>query len=548
MTASLLNGWIVSMRSKETGEEYVSGAQPGEGSVLELIYAGNEAVAVSSGPLSSGTAFQITDTMAELRFHNWEADGILLLSEDTETGDLLIEPSAYSSRAGVRSVRYNFGGLRHDLRAVVPLYQGLEMDFNDPALAGYRAEWPKTWEAGFIIAAAEKGGVWASIQDSEHRFKTLTIGTSFDPRGFGLESDNYGPISDKRSAGGLVWRFNVYTGDWRVPAGRYRDWLWAAYRLEKQEALRPDWLKGLSFAVSWCPTDEKLLEAIAEKVDPNKVLLHLNNWRKFGYDEDYPYFRASGKGRAFVARCREMGFHVMPHCSSMEIDPSLHELRYLDDFSIRSLESGRRLGWSWVNNSASSGVPESDIALTSNKTNKVMIKIHTAFPTWHSILREHIREPVEDMNLENIFIDVTLCLYNSQQSLINNTPTTLGFLKEIRHLQALGRGGRPLYVGGEGLNEIITQGISFAQVHLFNRNESAIQARTGKCDINAFLFGKLTRSMGYSTLSGKTEDSVVNMQSHVDHGAIPTVTVSSAEEIINPNPAVAKMIKLACEM
>ena len=546
MAAIIEDGWLISIRSKDTGDEYISsGKSSNETSAIELIYANNEAVPISSGPMCSCKIFQINEATVEMRFHNWDGDGILLLREDAETGDLLVEPSAYSSRAGVRSVRYNIKGLRHDLRLVAPITQGLDMAFGDPALAGMRADWPITWEAGMVVAAGERGGMWVHVQDTDYRFKTLSVGTREGPFGLGFESDNYGPIAEQKSAGGLVWRINVYTGDWRVPAARYRDWLWSAYKLDKETALRPDWLNELSFAVSWCPTDLKLLDAIAAKIDPGKVLLHLNNWRKFGYDEDYPYFHASDDSRAFVAKCREMGFHVMPHCSSMEIDPSLPEFHYLDDFAIRDLEKGRRHGWSWVNQDASMGVPGSDIALRTSKANKVMIKIHTAFPTWHSVLREQIKEAVDELDLENIFIDVTLCLYNGLRSLVNNTPTTKGFTQEARHLQAIGRNGRPLYIGGEGLNEITMQSVSFAQVHLLSRSDSDVQSRTGKCDLNAFLFGRLVKSMGYANLSGRTADSAIYMQSHVDHGAMPTVTVSSADEIINPNPAIAKMLNIA---
>jgi len=61
------------------------------------------------------------------------------------------------------------------------------------------------------------------------------------------------------------------------------------------------------------------------------------------------------------------------------------------------------------------------------------------------------------------------------------------------------------------------------------------------------MFDGLVRSMGYADLHGKTDASAVLMQSHVDHGAIPTVTVRSAEEIEDPNPAVSHMLKLANE-
>ena len=35
------------------------------------------------------------------------------------------------------------------------------------------------------------------------------------------------------------------------------------------------------------------------------------------------------------------------------------------------------------------------------------------------------------------------------------------------------------------------------------------------------------------------------MKVHLDHGAIPTITINSPDEIINPNPAVSEMFKMA---
>ena len=548
LTAKLLNGWLVSLRSKDTGDEYIANAQPDKGCALELVYANNEAIPISAGPMSTFEAFQITNSIAEVRYHNWDGDGILLFREDEENGDLLIEPSAYSTRPGVRSVRYNLKNLRHDLRLVAPLSQGIEIDFDDPFINGFRTPWPFGWQAGMVVAAGIKGGVWIHVRDSEFRFKTLNVGAPGDPFGFGFESDNYGPITELLSAGGLVWRINVYKGDWHVPAAIYRDWLWEAYDLKKQETLRPEWLDKLSLAITWCPGDLKLLDALSKKIDPRKVIIHFPNWRTHEYDEDYPYFQASDTGRVFVAKCKGMGFHVMPHCTSMAIDSSLPEFSYLADFTIRDLETGRRRGWCWVDNSDAMGVPGSHIMLMNRKSNKVMYKVHTAFPTWHSILREHIREAVEDMDLENVFIDTPHCLYNVRQSLINNMPTTKGLLQEVSHLQAIGRNGRPLYIGGESLNEITMQRLSFGQIHLSSFNDTEILARTGKCDLNRFMFGKLVCLFGYNNVHGNTKDSEAFMRANLDHGAIPTIQVRSAEEIINPNPAITKMIKMANEL
>lgn len=546
LLAIMENGFIVSIKSKQTGEEFIDGADSNNGSALELIYKRNEAISVSAGEMCKITVFKLNDYMVELRFNNWNADGILMVSEDIETGDLMIEPSAFSSRPGVRSCRYNIKGFRKDLRCIAPLNQGCDMDFEDSLIAGRRSAWPYSWEAGLCMAQGKDSGLWIHTEDTQYKFKTMTVGACGDKHGYAFESDNYGPIEDLMSAGGLVWRINVYKGDWHVPATLYRDWLWKAFNLEKEEQYRPEWLKDLSLAISWCPTDIKMLEALSKKVDPKRVLLHLPNWRIYNYDEDYPIFKPSDKAREFVAKCKELGYHVMPHCTSMEIDPSLDIFNIFNDFSIRELESGRREGWSWVSGNAGLGVPGSDLALTTHKANKVMIKIHTAFPMWQSILRENIGYAADELNLENIFIDVTLCTYNARMGLVNNMPTTQGLIKELKLLQTIGN-GKPLYVGGEGLNEISVQGLCFAQAHLMNRDNGDTQLRTGKNDLNAFLFGHLTRTIGYSDLHGRNENSEKSMQSHIEHGAIPTITIGGTNDIENPTPAVKRILETAAE-
>ncbi|MCK4374437.1 MAG: hypothetical protein KAX19_03880, partial [Candidatus Brocadiae bacterium] len=118
-----------------------------------------------------------------------------------------------------------------------------------------------------------------------------------------------------------------------------------------------------------------------------------------------------------------------------------------------------------------------------------------------------------------------------------------GIRRLIDYVSQIGGG---LAVGGEGLNEITMQGLSFAQAHLYGYGDVAEGVeRTGGCPLNDFLFGGLCRTIGYSRLSGKTEAEVLRMRLHEEHGAIPTVTVRSAEEILHPNPAVARVLEMA---
>jgi hypothetical protein len=97
------------------------------------------------------------------------------------------------------------------------------------------------------------------------------------------------------------------------------------------------------------------------------------------------------------------------------------------------------------------------------------------------------------------------------------------------------------------LNEITMQGQSFAQAHLFKSWQQSIDGleRTGGCDLNHRLFGRLCRTIGYSGLGGRDDNEALRMRMHLEHGAIPTVTIRSASDIDDPNPAVQRMLELA---
>jgi hypothetical protein len=163
---------------------------------------------------------------------------------------------------------------------------------------------------------------------------------------------------------------------------------------------------------------------------------------------------------------------------------------------------------------------------------------------WRSILGENIAKAGKDIGLDSVFIDVTLVSQNLHNCLVESMTSSEGMKKLIEHIGSLNNG---LVVGGEGLNEITMQGLSFGQVHLFKSWQTSIDGleRAGGCDLNHYLFGKLTRTIGYSDLSGKTKDEELRMKIHLDHGAIPTITIESSDQISNPNPAVKRMLDIA---
>lgn len=102
LTAMIDRGFLTSLRSKLDGEEYLQRVDP-RGSALQLLYPGHGTTDVIGNLAATVSGHQLSPQSAQLRFSGWEADGVVTVTECPETGDLLIEPSAYSSRPGALS-------------------------------------------------------------------------------------------------------------------------------------------------------------------------------------------------------------------------------------------------------------------------------------------------------------------------------------------------------------------------------------------------------------------------------------------------------------
>jgi len=123
LTAVIEKGVLTSLMSIINGEEFIENPDVNSFRALQLLYSNNEIINVNEEKFGSTETRQISDRSAEIVFHSWEGDGVLFISVDVETGDLLIEPSAYSSRPGVRACRWSITGLKPNLELVAPFFQ-----------------------------------------------------------------------------------------------------------------------------------------------------------------------------------------------------------------------------------------------------------------------------------------------------------------------------------------------------------------------------------------------------------------------------------------
>jgi len=541
LKASIRDGLLVELVSKANNKQYIRLNDISKHSGLSLVYSNNLVVNLSNGSQSEISYYQVNDYCVEIRIHSWHGDGTILLTEDVENGDLIIEPSGFSGQAGVRSVKWVMPGIDKSLQLVAPLYQGIKMNLDDELVQGERYTWPMKWEAGFAILQDSDSGFWVYCKDRSYKYKTLCIGTEADQFGLGFETDAYGPIDNNTCAGGLGWRINVFEGDWHVPASYYKNWLYEAYNLEAKRKLRKDWMHDIKLAVSWFPSEKEALDLLAKHINPSKVLLHIPNWRNFGYDENYPDYTPSNDAIEFFEHGQKLGFHMMPHGNSVEIDPTHNLFPLFRDYGYRNLETKGIHGWGWGPDGFL-GVPSSNFNLTKNRHNKVMVKIHPANKMWQCVLREELNKAVNTLKTDALFIDVTCWTSNLHNCLFNSTTTSQGMLDLIDFISTINNG---LVIGGEGLNEITFQGLSFAQAHLYKSYHVSVPGleRTGGIDLCNYLFGDLCKTIGYSGLSGKTDDERLRMQIHKDHGAIPTITCD-VNDLKNPSAAMLEMFNM----
>ncbi|HUV13606.1 MAG TPA: DUF6259 domain-containing protein [Acidobacteriota bacterium] len=542
MIAILDSGRLTSLKNRQSGEEYLE-TDSTTRKTLELVYPHKEIAEIGESDLGETVVRQVSPLKAEVLYQSYKGDGVVTISICPETEDLLIEPSAYSSRPGLRACRWNIRGIRPDLELVAPFFQGVKLPLNDPLIQDSYWTWPMSWEAGLAILQSKSSGFWIHAQDNRYRYKALRVGGPDGTNSIGLDTEAYGPLDDNLAAGGLTWRINVFQGDWKVPATDYRNWLWEAYGLAQEEQRRKDWLHQIRMALSWCRGDTELLDALAKRVAPETVLIHYSQWRTDPYDENYPTYQASEQAKEFISKGRAMGFRIMPHFNAIDMDPTHPVYPRIRDFQYRRLEKKDLWGWSWFDRGPM-GVPESNAARLKYQGNKVMVKVHPGLSAWRSILGDSMQEARQQLDLESAFIDVTLTTGNLHNCLVEGMTSSEGMNRLIHDVGGLGNG---LVVGGEGLNETTFQGLSFAQVHLFRSWQSSIEGleRTGGCALNDFLFGKLCRAFGYSHLGGKSESEILRSRIHLEHNAIPTITVRSAEEIVNPNPTIDSILKEA---
>ena len=527
---------VISIRDAITEEEFVNPEIGEIGPGLELILQNGKILPLGKHPLASVVGYNVlSDRIAEITLSDWECDISIRLSIDEQTGDILVEPSAWTMRGGVSGLGFNISNIRNDLFVVGPFQQGTRLPLLHPQINGKFATWADNWEAPFLVFESINSGFTVQAWDERFIYKSVRIGGENSKNTVSFITNAHGPLERNRCVGNLCWRISVFHGDWQVPILRYRDWYWKTYGLQEAVKLRPEWLDQIELAVSWCPTNMELLEVLSKKVDPHKVFLHVPHWRDHKYDQDYPSYSVSKTGKDFILKAREMGFHAAPHLNSCQMNPDHPFFYQARDFCTRSPGDLRWGGWSWlpVEGWGSFGPPQSYSLMPANKEWNILVNVHLAWSPWRRQLTRLVADLINEIELDSVFVDVSQLIHNSDNSLLENLTYAEGSLKLIRELVDLSPG---FCVAGEGRNEISTQYLSIVQFHLYNfAHVHAIDGEDvdwiveSTTPVNELLYNGLSRGIGYNY--GKGENRKKMVEATLKQGAIPTLIFQSKEPV-----------------
>ena len=345
-----MDGIITQLHNKLTGEIYTlplgSGGVTGFRGRSGLLKRDGRSIWTDQATLTQ--ARKVAPLKAEIVFRQGQNEFRLFIGVDAGSGDLLIEQKGTSDTAGVYGIQWGCVNLdvRH-LDLILPADGGQIVDAMSP-FTSRDFHYPGSWEVQLAILQGEQGGFFVRGADETFQFKVLHYEKYVDSFALGFETQNQAPFDALTSAKSVVWRLNTYSGDWRLPARQYRDWMEQTFKPWRLDEM-PAWVGEISLVVTYIDPglDVGILDKLADQVDPRKTLLYVNQWRRDDFDVNFPDYTAKPEFGVFVEAARQYGFRVMAHVNLIGVSPYHPVYTEFQKFQYRDPWNGNPLGWFW---------------------------------------------------------------------------------------------------------------------------------------------------------------------------------------------------------
>ncbi len=436
-----------------------------------------------------------------------------------DDGALAFAGACREAAPGVMGLALALRGIPDTLEAIVPATSGLHFT-KETAQPEFRAEWPISWEAGFILFQGKGEGLLVMSDDRALTPKAVTLRHREGYWDLLLESHNQAPFAERTGHDAPPWLLIPYEGDWRAGVRRYRETLVAQHDLAGARAAQPAWVREIGLCVL-LPVDETLLDPLAERCDPSRTLLYVPDWRTFGYDRNYPEYDARPEVKPFIEHAHRLGFRVMPHANYFGLDP-LHPLyAQYESYQLRDRDSGDRLWWDWER-----AEPPIKFAY-----------IHPGCRAWRAELIARLVAAHRALGFDALHIDQTLCIFNHAGGLVDGASCAEGnllFHKELR--EALPE----VALSGEGLDEVTFVYEAFAQRHVWGIDHANGRWNRPQVEcahpVSSYLFTPHTTLYGYLGMASPSSDQLYGAwrQAYRRMNVIPTIAWPTPEALARP--------------
>ncbi len=434
---------------------------------------------------------------------------------DPSSGDLVITQRAERCAPGVWGVTWSVGAIPSGYAILVPGRSGVRLDAETPG-DRHVFDYPMGWEAQLVIVEGAGRGFFVFADDAAGRFKRLTVTRGGDGWRLDLTTMNDAPFDALTGCESVAWRLNVYTGDWRVPARRYRDWMQANLKPVPLAAKSPAWARDIRGCVI-TGMSLPLLDELARHFDPPQTLLYVPAWRAAGYDRDYPdYAAVRPELSPFLDRAHALGFRVMLHVNYFGVDPLNPLYREFQRFHVRSPWGAHEPEW-WTWDRCDPPIK--------------FAYINPASAAW----RRHFVGAMTDLcrrfPVDALHLDQTLCIFNDHNGRIDGLNMIRG--NDALH-EELCAALPQVALSGEGLNEVTCRREAFAQRHAWglHHSEGTWNEAMLRCahPISSYLFAPFTTVYGYLGMVAPEQAQLYAAwnEAYEHFGVIPTLRPSAA--------------------
>ena len=458
-------------------------------------------------------ARKIAPLKAEIVFRQGQNEILLFIGVDQNTGDLVIEQEGTSDTKGVYGIQWGCGNLDvGNLDLILPAEGGQVIDATSPVTSS-SFNYPGSWEVQLAIMQGEQGGFFVRGADETFQFKILHYEKDVESFALGFETQNQAPFDALTSAKSVVWRLNTYSGDWRVPARQYRDWMERTFKPWRLDEM-PTWVQDIGLVVLYHGLDVEILDGLVEQVDPTKTLLYVAGWRKDSYDENYPNYTAKLGFGGFVKKAHQHGFRVMPHVNLVGVSTYHPLYAELQKFQFRDPWNGNLYGWRWEQ--------------TENPQRHAFINL--ANSTFRKILVQQLKNVGEKYKVDALHLDVSHFVANDANGLIKKLNAGQGNVLMHEELATAMPG---VVFSGEHLHEVTFFRESFAQ-RWKHPPEWDPSPRGEPHPISAFLFSPYTLPYGYLGFPNPDRAPTLYQEfldSYESWGVLPTLRIWSMEDL-----------------